>query len=71
MVNQVDPYAVYWEEGEQPMTSVNCAWPDCENTVVHGDKESMTEFGGMCPYHKAMITMYNRNPPKSDSKKSA
>ena len=37
------------------MTSVNCAWPDCENTVVHGDKESMTEFGGMCPYHKAMI----------------
>ena len=51
--------------------SINCKWPDCENTVVHEDKESMTEFGEMCSYHKAMITMYNRNPPKTDSEESA
>ena len=59
------------QEGEQTIMSISCKWPDCENTVVHEDKESMTEFGEMCPYHKAMITMHNRNPPKTDSEESA
>jgi len=41
-----------------------CVWLDCQNTVVFGDEEAKTEFGEMCPYHKAMIVMYNRMPSK-------
>jgi hypothetical protein len=44
--------------------SKNCVWLDCQNTVMSGDEEAKTEFGEMCPYHKAMIVMYNRIPPK-------
>jgi hypothetical protein len=50
--------------------SKNCSWPDCENTVIHGDTEAMTEFGEMCPYHKAMITIHNRIPPKTNANAS-
>jgi hypothetical protein len=42
----------------------DCAWTDCENTVVFGDEEAKTEFGEMCPYDKATIVMYSRSPPK-------
>ena len=47
--------------------SKNCSWPDCENTVIYGDNEAMTEFGEMCPYHKATITINNRIPPNTDA----
>jgi hypothetical protein len=48
--------------------SKNCVWLDCQNTVVFGDEEAKTEFGDMCPYHKAMIVMYNQMPPKRKPK---
>ena len=47
--------------------SKNCSRPDCENTVIPGDNEAMTEFGEMCPYHKAMITIHNRIPPNTNT----
>ena len=40
--------------------SKNCVWLDYQNTVTLGD-EVKTDFGEMCPYHKAMIVMYNPN----------
>jgi hypothetical protein len=43
------------------------SWPDCENKVTHCDNEAMTEFGEMCPYHKAMIMIHNRIPPNTNS----
>ena len=48
--------------------SKTCVWLDCQNIVVIGDEEAKTEFGEMCPYHKAMIVMYNRMPPKPKPK---
>lgn len=32
-----------------------------------GDKDSKSEYGDMCPYRKAMITLYNRIPPTTTS----
>ncbi|MGN6630862.1 MAG: hypothetical protein ACTHKP_01280 [Nitrososphaeraceae archaeon] len=48
--------------------SKNFVCLDFHNTVVFGDEEAKTECDDMCPYHKAMIVMYNRMPPKRKPK---